>query len=242
MIHHTILAMKLKLDALYNGKNYLIVNKPSNVHCQPPDMNFWFRTHPDPPLVLMDMLRESNFQDEDVSLKPVHRLDNVVTGGVLIAKGRMAAANFSKNLKKGGNYGFKMVRKYVALVSRTTKYLANEGTLKSGGMITHYRKIDEHCLALQLHTGKKHQIRRHLSQVLDRPILNDITYGGIRVEGINNQIALHSAYIKTKIGFQENHHMIPIVRGNDNLWSQYVDHRLQFRQDIQEILAQDWGV
>ncbi|CEP61457.1 pseudouridine synthase PUS5 LALA0_S03e03290g [Lachancea lanzarotensis] len=226
-------------------KAYLVVNKPAGVFSQPPDMAKWRRNHGEsqPPL-LLDMVRSSmrQHQLECDGLRTVHRLDTNVTGGVLIARDKNAAALFSRYLRKGGNSGHKLVRKYVALVDGTASGLANEGVLESNGMKTWYRKIDSGALMLQLRTGKKHQIRRQLVQDLSLPILNDVKYGARPIPSAGYLIGLHSASIHTQVGLQKEIHLIPVDLGRTSLWSAYVDETGSFNPQVQKMLVEDWGV
>ncbi|SCU96837.1 LAFA_0G08372g1_1 [Lachancea sp. 'fantastica'] len=226
-------------------KTYVVVNKPVGVFSQPPDMVKWRRIHGEshPPL-LLDMVRSCMQQNElgCDELKTVHRLDTNVTGGVLIARDRNAAALFSRNLKKGGNSGHKLVRKYVALVEGTAQDVANEGVLEFAGMKSWFRKIDSGALVLQLCTGRKHQIRRQLAEGLGHPILNDVKYGARPIASAKHQIGLHSALIHTQVGLKKKNHLVPVDSGRDSLWSAYVDEAGNFSYAVQKMLIEDWGV
>lgn len=216
---------------------------------QPGDMNMWFKHYPErarPPVVLNTLLEEQGTNDITASeWRTVHRLDACVTGGMLIAKNKNAAIQFNKNLRKGGYKGFKIRRRYVAQVEGKVaeRYLHDEGIITSCGMISKYRRFDENCLILELVTGGKHQIRRHLSEALNTPIHNDIRYHGPEIHGAHpKQIALHSASINTAIGFQRREHLIPMIYNNDGkLWnSKYVGESGHFIAPIQDILSQEW--
>lgn len=232
---------KLRVPIIYNGKNYLIVNKAVGIFCQPPDLREWHKAQREDPPVLLDILRENSGICNVQELRTVHRLDSRVTGGVLIAKNKNSAVQFAKNLKKGGNFGFAFTRKYVALVSGTPKEpVSEQGIICKDGMITQYKRIKENCLVVQLHTGKKHQIRKHLAQVLGQPLLNDLKYGGKQISGAGDQIALHSAFIKTKIGLQVNEHLIPVPSSETALWSECLGSDGHFDTLIQNTLLENW--
>lgn len=149
------------IKVIFEAKNYVIVNKPAGIFCQPPDLNKSKLCEETAP-VLMDMLRHQ-FPDVASNWRTVHRLDTNVTGGLVIAKDKNSAAMFSRNLRKGGNHGFKLTRKYVAIVGNKAKDLPEEGVLGGPGMLSWYKKGDPGLLVMQLGTGKKHQLRWQLS-------------------------------------------------------------------------------
>ncbi|QLL31908.1 hypothetical protein HG536_0C00750 [Torulaspora globosa] len=237
------------LPIVFECNNYFIVNKPYGMFSQPGDMGQQYAHHPHkskPPVVLDELKRQYGDRPGGcLEWRTVHRLDACVTGGMLIVKNKNAAIQFSKNLRRGGNKGFKMTRKYVALVGDGEihpKYTGDSGIIQCLGMVTKYRRFDERCYVLELVSGGKHQIRRHLAQGVGQPILNDNRFGGILVPGTEpTQIALHSACIKTVMGFQRRAHLIPMIYNNDGkLWdSKYVDSKGNFIPEIQRVLLND---
>ncbi|AQZ17309.1 PUS5 (YLR165C) [Zygosaccharomyces parabailii] len=242
------------LQIVYECNHYLLVNKPPNVLSQPGDSNRWFlrgvykNQHDNRCKVLLDELRAQRFlQSKDImEWRLVQRLDCCVTGGILIAKNKNAAACFSRNLKLGGNKGFKLKRKYVALVQEipdSKTHLKDCGLIDKNGMISKYRRFDENCILVELVTGKKHQVRQHLSKELKQPILNDIKYSGLQIAGADAaQIALHSAFVKTLIGQQNREHLIPMIfRNDETLWNRrYLEPNGQFIPEIRKLLLEDW--
>ncbi|MDR2070354.1 MAG: RNA pseudouridine synthase [Treponema sp.] len=112
----------------------------------------------------------------------VHRLDKDTSGIILAAKNREAAAWFSALFSKKQG-----IRKHYLAVcagrppkdSGAIRYsLAIRGTQKQAE--TGYTLLagdrDFSLLALELGTGRMHQIRRHLAQI-GNPILGDDKYG-----------------------------------------------------------------
>jgi 23S rRNA pseudouridine955/2504/2580 synthase len=112
----------------------------------------------------------------------VHRLDKDTSGIILVAKHREAAARFSALFaaKQG-------IRKYYLGVCAGRPQedagaircsLAIRGTLKQAE--TTYRLLagdrDFSLLALELGTGRMHQIRRHLARI-GNPLIGDDKYG-----------------------------------------------------------------
>lgn len=234
------MSRKLSINLVYEAKNYVIANKPPGVFCQPPDRNVWYNAQYKEPPILLELLK-SQASTRAAEWRPVHRLDTNVTGGVLVAKNKNAAAMFSRHLKKGGNHGYKLTRRYVALVEGNTAELPDTGVISENGRLSKFKKAGLHVLVLQLCTGKKHQIRQQLSQCLKLPILNDLKYGGRQITGAGRQIALHSALIQTQVGVQEQIHLVPVMEKWRNLWSTYVDEEGHFCPQIRRVLTEDWG-
>lgn len=238
------------LPVVYECGNYIIVNKPFGMFSQPGDLSKMYAHYPvkaRPPVVLDELrLQYGNGRSDSKEWRTVHRLDGCVTGGMLLVKNKNAAIQFSKNLRKGGNVGFKMMRRYVALVGDGeigSKYVEDAGIIKNLGMTTKYRRFDERCYVLELVSGGKHQVRRHLAQSVGQPILNDQKFDGFSVPGTDpGQIALHSACIKTTMGLQKRVHLIPMIHSNNGkLWdSKYVDSEGNFIEEIQRLLLEEW--
>ncbi|KAG7395057.1 hypothetical protein PHYBOEH_004254 [Phytophthora boehmeriae] len=133
-------------------------------------------------------------QQDQETLKLVHRLDKETSGLLVLARSRLAAARFSELLRRG------VVEKtYEALVSPMSSMQASYMTLKrfEGNEITlpvnnkpartvveRVLKKDERSepagiwLQLKLCTGRKHQLRVHCAEELRSPIVGDAKYGG----------------------------------------------------------------
>ncbi|GAV52883.1 hypothetical protein ZYGR_0AI01650 [Zygosaccharomyces rouxii] len=243
------------LNIVHECNNYFLINKPPNVLSQPGNVHRWIyhgiykNQHVNTPKIVLDELKaQSNCRKSDYdNWRLIHRLDSCVSGGLLIATNKNAAKYFSRNLKEGGNKGFKIDRRYVAMVDDKKtcnhNYVNDYGIIKKMGMISKYRRFDEKCILLELVTGQKHQIRKHLSHVIGQPVLNDVKYGGPLIPHTDPlQIALHAAYIKTKIGLKKREHLIPMTFNNDGeLWDRrYLDEQGNFIPEIQKMLLEEW--
>lgn len=243
------------LNIVYECNNYFLINKPPNVLSQPGTVQQWIyhgiykNQHVGTPKVLLDELKaQSNSSASEFSnWKLVHRLDSCVSGGLLVAKNKNAAKYISRNLKEGGNKGYKVDRRYVALLDdpgkANSRYMNDYGIIDKMGMISKYRRFDERCMLIELVTGQKHQIRKHLSLVVNQPVLNDVKYGGPLLPHTNpTQIALHAACVKTKIGLQQREHLIPMSFNNDGrLWDRrYLGEDGNFISEIQKMLLEEW--
>ncbi|MDR0399542.1 MAG: RNA pseudouridine synthase [Treponema sp.] len=153
--------------------------------------------------------------EEAYSPRPllVHRLDKEASGVILAAKGRPAAARFSALFAGAGGRGIK--KQYLALCAGRPRppqgiiRLDLDMRSKTGALVrkkseTGYRFAgsspagDFSLLALELGTGRTHQIRRHLARI-GHPILGDDKYGDFslnktlrKTRGLR-RLLLHSA-------------------------------------------------
>jgi len=180
-----------KCKILYEDENLLVIDKPAG-------------------MVVDDIPRR------------VHRLDKDTSGVFLIAKNDKSLEFFQKQFKER-----RVKKKYLALISGNLKqgrgiietligrspkdrkkqkvYLPTEPDAKGKReAITEYKVMEKFknytLLEVSPRTGRKHQIRCHLSY-LGHPIAGDKMYGfknQPRPEGLNRQF-LHSSYIKIKI-------------------------------------------
>lgn len=90
------------LPVIFENAHYLVVNKPPGIHCQYSKQSLADRVQNEViPLLI----------DDYPTLKPVHRIDTNVTGGLLIAKNKIDARLFSKHLRVGGSSGHKFKRR-----------------------------------------------------------------------------------------------------------------------------------
>lgn len=88
--------MSKKLPVLFENLHYIVVNKPPGINCQHSQKSLAERAQNEVIPMLID---------DYPTLKPVHRIDSKVTGGLLIATNKKDAQLFSKHLRVGGNSG-----------------------------------------------------------------------------------------------------------------------------------------
>ena len=137
---------------------------------------------------------------------PLHRLDKDVTGLVLFARTAASMRQLRRQFAEGN-----VDRSYVACVRGLmrppadtlrshldTKGARPRSVAPDRGVpaVTHYRTLGTSAslslLDIRLETGRKNQIRVHLSEA-GRPILGDRKFGGQEQHGFNRRkIALHA--------------------------------------------------
>jgi 23S rRNA-/tRNA-specific pseudouridylate synthase len=136
-------------------------------------------------------------------LEPVHRLDAGTSGVVMCGAGKKARAQMGEWLEGS-------TKQYLALVAG--KPPLDQGAFKTSlydrrrerslPCCTFYR-VREHIqgftlLELELLTGRRHQVRRHLAEA-DLPIVGDTRYGPkrpARIPHFPNRLWLHACKIE----------------------------------------------
>ena len=211
----------IPLDIVYEDSDLIVINKNSNMTVHPGAGN-----HNDT-LVNALLYHSKNLSDIGGKIRPgiVHRLDKTTSGLMVVAKNNKSHVDLASQIESRN-----LIRKYKALVWRMIKQ--TEGTidipigrsnsdrkkmttLKNGGgkaAITHYKVVEIihgglfSLVECKLETGRKHQIRVHMSHV-GHSIVGDQTYGNNsrKIHGCPEHLkeellkidhqALHSFYI-----------------------------------------------
>ncbi len=182
----------IPVKIIYEDEDIVVVNKTAGMVVHPGNGNY-SRT------LVNALLHHCNGKLSNLGspLRPgvVHRLDKDVSGVLVLAKTDVSYRELVKQFKDR-----KIVRKYIAFVRGTP-------TLKKGKLIlpigrsrrdrkkmavtlagprakhavTHYEVLKKYKnfskLAINLETGRTHQIRVHMSYI-GHPILGDTRYGG----------------------------------------------------------------
>ncbi|KAE9399363.1 pseudouridine synthase [Gymnopus androsaceus JB14] len=186
---------------LYIDRAFCVVNKPSNFVTQYPADG-----HSD---AVAELVGHTPSLAHPTKLYPVHRLDKGTTGCMVFARSSAQAEAFSHQLRQRTTQKI-----YHALVDSSSSPPLNREfnsgsihvgmSLKNGrphvsssesakdtstdwqvvGCAAHQANIS--LIRLQLHTGMKHQLRVHMSDVLQAPIFGDLQHTRMR-----NSVAFH---------------------------------------------------
>ncbi len=158
----THLPVKMDIEVLYEDDDILALNKPSGLSVQP-------GTNVEKSLynVLIGKMKEFFF---------VHRLDKYTSGIIIVAKNYDTAKRLSYMISSR-----QVDKKYIALVRGILKEEREIKTPIDGkSALTRVRPVDFFTgytlVEADILTGRKHQIRRHLSSI-NFPVVGDDLYG-----------------------------------------------------------------
>ena len=175
---------KIPLDIIFEDKDLIILDKPSNLVVHPGAGN---KTG-----TLVNGLLGYN---EDLVSLPragiVHRLDKNTSGLLITAKNEITYLDLVKQIQQRS-----VIKKYLALVvgepisggrintniGRHPKFRTKQAVVEKGKeAITSYKIVKKYkgysLLKVSILTGRTHQIRVHFSH-MGYPIVGDKTYGG----------------------------------------------------------------
>ncbi len=187
-----ILPVELPLDIVYEDEDLLVINKPAGMPIHPSLHNYdnslgnalvWYFKKQDKPFVF----------------RCINRLDRDTSGLTIVAKHMVSGAILSQMVaakSKGGLEADGIHREYLAIVEghvmpeqglinapiarKESQCLERVVDWENGERaVTHYQVIkqtvDYSLVALQLETGRTHQIRVHMSY-LGYPLVGDFLY------------------------------------------------------------------
>ncbi len=149
-------------EVLAETKDWIVLNKPAGIDCQPSRDDRTSIAH----------FLEQNFQFAGL----VHRLDFNTSGALICAKNPKAAKQLSSAFQSG-----EVKKIYLAIVlgkvEKTETSIDSE--IEGQSAHTECRVMESFpnstLLEVQIHTGRKHQIRKHLLSI-GHPILGDMLY------------------------------------------------------------------
>jgi len=125
----------------------------------------------------------------------VHRLDRAATGLMIIAHKKNIAAYFSRLFQQR-----QVEKQYTAIVhGRFAEYLKLDSDIENKSAISHAKIIsyneetNQSIVNVSIETGRKHQIRRHLSEA-GFPIIGDRLYGHAN-DKFETNLGLKSCYL-----------------------------------------------
>lgn len=180
----------IPLEILYEDSYLIVINKPAGLVVHPAP------GHPDGTLVNAILYHCPDLGEIGGTIRPgiVHRLDKGTSGIMVVAKTQAAHEGLVLLFSKHD-----IEREYEAIVVSDQARLPKNGRLEStiGRDPKHRQKMAANVrgknaitffdvisyrqgfahVRCRLETGRTHQIRVHLSQLLNCPILNDPAYG-----------------------------------------------------------------
>ena len=156
------------LEPIADLQGYSVWNKPAGVMSQGND----FGDH-------MSLLRiAERYFDSKRPVFLIHRLDRETSGLVLIAHNKAVASALSRLIQER-----KVIKHYQALVfgqapEKTTidRALDGKASVTHISVLRYDQATNTSLINVQLETGRKHQIRRHLNHI-GHPIMGDPRYG-----------------------------------------------------------------
>jgi tRNA pseudouridine65 synthase len=173
------------LDIIFEDEEFIAINKPCAIMVHPTKIT-------EDKVFLMQMLRDQIGQ----RVYTVHRLDRPTSGVLLFGKSSEAASKVStlfrdQKVKKEyravvrgfldekGMINYPIANKKFAEPQRAVTLFKNLSEVSYPAAIGPYPSSRYTYLALFPQTGRRHQIRRHLSH-LRHPIIGDKRYGDIK--------------------------------------------------------------
>lgn len=199
-----IKAQNIPLEILFEDEHLIIVNKPAGMVVHPAAGN------PDGTLVNAILFHCPNLQGIGNEKRPgiVHRLDKGTSGVMVVAKTQkcheglvnLFSTHTIERYYEAIVLGTRIPpqKTYTSLIGRSSHNRLKMTTKTNQGKeaITHMKvlKFFNHFshVELKLETGRTHQIRVHLSELQNTPILNDPLYGRLREEQLNHTASMRS--------------------------------------------------
>ncbi len=199
------------MKILYEDRDIIVIEKGSGLLSVETDIETEQTAHN----LLTNYIRKGNSKSK-LKLYVVHRLDRMTSGVMIFAKSMEIRENFAAQWTN-------VEKKYMAIVHGNFKektgliesYLADGDDYKVRSVKnpqdgkfarTKYKVIKEidnfSLLEIDLLTGKKNQIRVHLSEN-GHPIIGDVKYGALK----KRRLALHALSIKFKHPFNHEEMM-----------------------------------
>eukprot|EP00826_Nyctotherus_ovalis_P016609 TRINITY_DN14810_c0_g2_i1.p1 TRINITY_DN14810_c0_g2~~TRINITY_DN14810_c0_g2_i1.p1 ORF type:complete len:216 (+),score=21.73 TRINITY_DN14810_c0_g2_i1:180-827(+) len=175
---------------IYENDKIIAINKPSDISSQGGKRV----------KASIDLLASAYVKEGEANL--IHRLDKDTTGTMVIAKGKLMAQKISAVIHR------EIEKKYLAVVEGRSKIkgeqiLVSDETcthfdllnsleeIRESQMVSSFKKIAEYLddtprtlYRVLLHTGKKHQIRKHCALCLHTPIIGDSYYKGKEAQNL----------------------------------------------------------
>ena len=193
----------MKLEIIYEDKEIIVCYKPSGIASQTASL-----ASQDMVSMVKNYLAKQQ-KEKSPYLGVIHRLDQPVSGIMVFAKTKKAAADLSRQIQDGNaNKDYLAFCCYIPEekkgtlqhyimkdpVSRLAKVSQKEenASYKKASLSYEVERVEKDCavLKIHLHTGRFHQIRAQFSQA-GNPLLGDGKYGTEESSAIAREKGIH---------------------------------------------------
>lgn len=203
-----------------NHRHYVVVNKPAGLAVQTSDED------------QKDLLQIMSAYTK-CDLHAVHRIDQPVSGAVILAKSGEVAGQLSQALNQPST-----TKRYIALVAKVENFVASQSlqhylrkrgsksmvssadddkAKKADLTYTHVGDLDRyHALQVDIVTGRFHQIRVQLAKG-GMPIQGDVKYGARRGNR-DRSIGLHAWQIHFDDSISEERMIVQAPLPESGMW------------------------
>lgn len=199
-----IIAQDIPLEILFEDEYLIIINKQAGLVVHPAPGN------PDGTLVNAILHHCPNLSGIGNERRPgiVHRLDKGTSGIMVIAKSqkcheglvnlfsthdierRYEAIILGNKIEKSGRIESLIGRSSSNRLKMSTNVKHGKNAITNFQIIKSYNKFSH--IELKLETGRTHQIRVHLSEIKNAPIVNDPLYGRLKEDALRFNLEMKS--------------------------------------------------
>ncbi|MEL6810995.1 MAG: RluA family pseudouridine synthase [Bacteroidota bacterium] len=185
--------IELKLDILYEDEHLAIINKPAGILVSG-NKRFTIEN------ALTFNVKKSEQEDVLARPEPIHRLDYPTTGALLIGKTVSAVISLNKLFENK-----EITKTYYAVTTGRMEPAGRiEGNINDKPSLSEYELLMQipsekyeviNLLKLTPHTGRRHQLRKHLLEI-GHPIFGDPQYKLEGTETKGRGLYLHAAKLE----------------------------------------------